>query len=138
VDNILDFPKHFAGTRVVRLEQNYRSSGRILAAAHAIIEKNERRAEKKLWTAAGEGEKVRVFLAEDERDEGARIASELYAENARGTAYSEMAVFYRANAQSRALEDALRARRVPYRVVRADRSTTAPRSRTSPRICASA
>jgi len=118
VDNILDFPKHFAGTRVVRLEQNYRSSGRILAAAHAIIEKNERRAEKKLWTAAGEGEKVRVFLAEDERDEGARIASELYAENARGTAYSEMAVFYRANAQSRALEDALRARRVPYRVVR--------------------
>src|SRR5712664_3497170 len=118
VDNILDFPKHFPGTRVVRLEQNYRSSGRILAAAHAIIEKNERRAEKKLWTAAGEGEKVRVFLAEDERDEGARIASELYAENARGTAYSEMAVFYRANAQSRALEDALRARRVPYRVVR--------------------
>jgi DNA helicase-2/ATP-dependent DNA helicase PcrA len=118
VDNILDFPKHFPGTRVVRLEQNYRSSGRILAAAHAIIEKNERRAEKKLWTAAGEGEKVRVFLAEDERDEGARLASELYAENARGTAYSEMAVFYRANAQSRALEDALRARRVPYRVVR--------------------
>ena len=118
VDNILDFPKHFPGTRVVRLEQNYRSSGRILAAAHAIIEKNERRAEKKLWTAAGEGEKVRVVLAEDERDEGARIASELYAENARGTAYSEMAVFYRANAQSRALEDALRARRVPYRVVR--------------------
>jgi DNA helicase-2/ATP-dependent DNA helicase PcrA len=118
VDNILDFPKHFPGTRVVRLEQNYRSSGRILAAAHAIIEKNERRAEKKLWTAAGEGEKVRVFLAEDERDEGARIASDLYAENARGTAYSEMAVFYRANAQSRALEDALRARRVPYRVVR--------------------
>jgi DNA helicase-2/ATP-dependent DNA helicase PcrA len=118
VDNILDFPRHFPGTKVVRLEQNYRSSGRILAAAHAIIEKNERRAEKKLWTAAGEGEKVRVFVAEDERDEGARTASELYAENARGTSYAEMAVFYRANAQSRALEDALRARRVPYRVVR--------------------
>jgi DNA helicase-2/ATP-dependent DNA helicase PcrA len=118
VDNILDFPKHFPGTKVVRLEQNYRSSGRILAAAHAIIEKNERRAEKKLWTAAGEGDKVRVILAEDERDEGGRIASELYAENARGTSYAEMAVFYRANAQSRALEDALRARRVPYRVVR--------------------
>jgi DNA helicase-2/ATP-dependent DNA helicase PcrA len=118
VDNILDFPRHFAGTKVVRLEQNYRSSGRILAAAHAIIEKNERRAEKKLWTAAGEGEKARVFVAEDERDEGSRVASELYAENARGTSYAEMAVFYRANAQSRALEDALRARRVPYRVVR--------------------
>src|SRR5207302_617470 len=103
VDNILDFPKHFKDTKVVRLEQNYRSSGRILAAAHAIIEKNERRAEKKLWTAAGEGEKVRVFLAEDERDEGGRIASELYAQNARGTSYAEMAVFYRANAQSRAL-----------------------------------
>ena len=118
VDNILDFPKHFSGTKVVRLEQNYRSSGRILGAAHAIIEKNERRAEKKLWTAAGEGEKVRVLVAEDERDEGGRVASELYAENARGTSYAEMAVFYRANAQSRALEDALRARRVPYRVVR--------------------
>jgi DNA helicase-2/ATP-dependent DNA helicase PcrA len=118
VDNILDFPKTFPGTRVVRLEQNYRSSQRILSAAHAIIEKNERRAEKKLWTAAGEGEKVRVVLAEDERDEGGRVATELYAQNARGTAYSEMAVFYRANAQSRALEDALRARRIPYRVVR--------------------
>ena len=118
VDNILDFPKHFPGTKVVRLEQNYRSSGRILAAAHAIIEKNEKRADKKLWTAAGEGEKVRLFVADDERDEGARVASELYAANARGTSYAEMAVFYRANAQSRALEDALRARRVPYRVVR--------------------
>jgi DNA helicase-2/ATP-dependent DNA helicase PcrA len=118
VDNILDFTKHFPGAKVVRLEQNYRSSGRILAAAHAIIEKNERRAEKKLWTAAGEGEKVRVFVADDERDEGNRLAQELYAENARGTSYSEMAVFYRANAQSRALEDALRARRIPYRVVR--------------------
>ena len=118
VDNILDFPKHFKGTKVVRLEQNYRSSGRILAAAHAIIEKNERRAEKKLWTVAGEGDKVRVFVADDERDEGGRIASELYAENARGTSYAEMAIFYRANAQSRTLEDALRARRIPYRVVR--------------------
>ncbi len=118
VDNILDFPRTFQGTKVVRLEQNYRSSQRILSAAHAIIEKNERRAEKKLWTAAGEGEKVRVVLADDERDEGNRVASELYAQNARGTSYAEMAVFYRANAQSRALEDALRARRIPYRVVR--------------------
>lgn len=118
VDNILDFARHFPGTHTVKLEQNYRSTGRILAAAHAVIEKNPRRAEKKLWTAAGEGEKLRVILAEDERDEGARIAQELYAENARGTAYDEMAVFYRANAQSRTLEDALRARKVPYRVVR--------------------
>jgi len=118
VDNILDFPRHFPGTKVVKLEQNYRSTGRILAAAHAVIEKNPRRAEKKLWTAAGEGDKLRVVLAEDERDEAQRVAQELYAENARGTSYSEMAVFYRANAQSRALEDGLRARRVPYRVVR--------------------
>ena len=118
VENILDFPRHFPGARVVKLEQNYRSSGNILAAAHAVIAKNERRAEKKLWTAAGAGEKLRVVLAEDERDEGRRIAEELYAENARGTAYAEMAVFYRANAQSRVLEDALRARRIPYRVVR--------------------
>ncbi|GAC1347257.1 MAG: hypothetical protein NVSMB23_26200 [Myxococcales bacterium] len=118
VDNILDFPRHFAGTTVVKLEQNYRSSGNILAAAHAVIAKNERRAEKKLWTASGAGEKLRVVLADDERDEAARIAAELYGQNARGTSYAEMAVFYRANAQSRVLEDALRARRVPYRVVR--------------------
>src|SRR5439155_24577492 len=102
------------GTRVVRLEQNYRSTQRILSAAHAIIEKNQRRSEKKLWTAAGEGDKVRVFVAEDERDEAGRIAQDLYAESAKGTSYSEMAIFYRANAQSRALEDALRARRIPY------------------------
>ena len=118
VDNILDFPRNFPGTRTVRLEQNYRSTGRILAAAHSIIEKNERRAEKKLWTAAGEGDKLRVLVAEDERDEASRIVTELYQLNARGTAYSEMAVFYRANAQSRALEDALRGRRIPYRIVR--------------------
>src|SRR5438067_9983365 len=118
VDNILDFPRHFPGTRVVKLEQNYRSTGRILAAAHAVIEKNPRRAEKKLWTASGEGDKLRVVFAEDERDEAQRVVQELYAENARGTSYSEMAVFYRANAQWRGLEDGLRARRVPYRVVR--------------------
>jgi DNA helicase-2/ATP-dependent DNA helicase PcrA len=118
VDNILEFPRHFQGTRVVRLEQNYRSTGRILAAAHAIIEKNDRRAAKKLWTAEGDGEKLRVLVAENERDEAARVAAEMYAQNARGTAYAEMAIFYRANAQSRSLEDALRARRIPYRVVR--------------------
>ena len=118
VDNILDFARHFPGTTVVKLEQNYRSSGNILASAHSVIEKNERRSAKKLWTAAGAGEKVRVLVADDERDEAARIAQESYAANARGTAYSEMALFYRANAQSRALEDALRARRIPYRVVR--------------------
>src|SRR5262249_604139 len=71
-----------------------------------------------LWTSAGEGEKLRVLVAEDERDEAARIAQEAYQQNARGIAYDEMAIFYRANAQSRSLEDALRARRIPYRVVR--------------------
>ncbi|MFL5378129.1 MAG: ATP-dependent helicase [Myxococcales bacterium] len=118
VSNILDFPRHFPGTKVIKLEQNYRSTGRILAAAHAVIEKNERRSEKKLWTALGEGEKIRVAILDDERDEAARVAQELQAEHARGTSYAEMAVFYRANAQSRALEDALRARRVPHRIVR--------------------
>ena len=118
VDNILDFEKHFAGTMVVKLEQNYRSSGNILGAAHAVIEKNQRRSAKKLWTAASAGEKLHLVLADDERDEGGQIAQQLYTQNARGTGYSEMAVFYRANAQSRALEDQLRARRIPYRVVR--------------------
>src|SRR5467141_1632559 len=107
-------PRNPGGAAGTELPQLGADPGR--RARHHRKERAPR--QKKLWTAAGEGEKVRVFLAEDERDEGARIASELYAENARGTAYSEMAVFYRANAQSRALEDALRARRVPYRVVR--------------------
>jgi DNA helicase-2/ATP-dependent DNA helicase PcrA len=118
VSNILDFARHFPGTKVIKLEQNYRSTGRILAAAHAVIEKNERRSEKKLWTALGEGEKIRVAVLADEREEAARVAQELQAEHARGTSYAQMAVFYRVNAQSRALEDALRARRVPHRIVR--------------------
>ncbi len=118
VSNILDFPKDHPGCAVVKLEQNYRSSGNILTAAHAVIAKNPRRAEKKLWTAESAGEPLRVVLADDERDEASKIAAEAYAENARGTSYSEMAIFYRQNAQSRALEDALRAHKVPYRVVR--------------------
>jgi len=93
-------------------EQNYRSSGRILAAAHAIIEKNERRAEKKLWTAAGEGEKVRVFLAEDERDEGPASPPSC-TRRMPGHGLIRDGRLLPANAQSRALEDALRARRVP-------------------------
>jgi len=118
VSNIIDFPKQFPACRVVKLEQNYRSSANILAAAHAVIAKNERRADKKLWTQASAGEPLRVLAAEDERDEASQIARGIHQESGLGTSFSEMAVFYRQNAQSRVLEDALRAARVPYRVVR--------------------
>ena len=118
VSNIIDFPNHFPGCRVVKLEQNYRSSANILAAAHAVIAINEKRAEKKLWTKEPAGEKLRLISAEDERDEASQIARAIHLENNRETPFSEMAVFYRQNAQSRVLEDALRAARVPYRVVR--------------------
>ncbi len=118
VSNIIDFPKQFPGCAVVKLEQNYRSSGNILAAAHAVIALNENRADKKLWTKDAAGEKLRVLLAEDERDEAAQIGRAIQSEHGRGTSHSEIAIFYRQNAQSRVLEDALRAARVPYRVVR--------------------
>ncbi len=115
--NILDFEKDYPQAHVVKLEENYRSTGNILAAANAVIANNLNRKSKTLFTSQGEGEKISVYMASDERDEGRWIASEIDKLHGEGTSYNQMAVFYRTNAQSRMLEDMLLRAGVPYRLV---------------------
>ncbi|MDE8702272.1 UvrD-helicase domain-containing protein [Adlercreutzia equolifaciens] len=115
--NILEFESDYPEAHVVKLEQNYRSMGNILNAANAVIANNQHRKAKRLFTDAGDGEKILVYLATDERDEGRWIAGEIEKRRAEGTSYNNMAVFYRTNAQSRMLEDMLLRAGVPYRIV---------------------
>ncbi|MDO5708968.1 MAG: UvrD-helicase domain-containing protein [Coriobacteriales bacterium] len=117
IQNILDFEKDYPEAKVVRLEQNYRSTGHILAAANAVVAHNARRKEKHLFTAAGDGERIRVFQAADERDEGRWIGSEIEKLHDGGMSYDDIAVFYRTNAQSRILEDMFLRAGVPYKIV---------------------
>lgn len=117
LSNILDFEKDYPEAHVVKLEENYRSTGNILAAANAVIENNLMRKRKTLFTSQEEGEKIMVFTASDERDEGRWIAAEIEHQHGNGTSYNQMAVFYRTNAQSRMLEDMLLRAGVPYRLV---------------------
>jgi DNA helicase-2/ATP-dependent DNA helicase PcrA len=118
VRNILEFDRDFPGTRVVKLEQNYRSTRTVLDAAHAVISRARRRREKRLWTERGAGEPLALVVGQDEHDEAERITRAVATERARGTAGEEIAVLYRTNAQSRPIEAALRAARVPYVIVR--------------------
>ena len=117
ITNILDFEKDFQGCKTVKLEQNYRSTGHILNAANAVVRHNSQRKDKRLFTAAGDGEKIQAFQASDERDEGRWIAGEIEKLHAKGTSYDDVAVFYRANAQSRILEDMFLRAGVPYKIV---------------------
>jgi DNA helicase-2/ATP-dependent DNA helicase PcrA len=116
VRNILEFEDDFKDAKVIKLEQNYRSTANILDAAHAVISKNTSRKEKKLWTERREGEKILTYVAEDEGEEARFIAKEISKLKANGSPYSSCAIFYRMNAQSRALEEALVANRIPYRI----------------------
>ncbi len=116
VKNILRFDRHFPGAKEVRLEQNYRSTGRILACANGVIAKNPHRKEKRLWTAAGEGEPVRVAALEGEDEEARHVADLIVRGRAEGRRWSEFAVLYRLNAQARPVEEALREASVPYHV----------------------
>lgn len=115
--NILDFEKDYPEARVVKLEENYRSMGNILAAANAVIANNLTRKPKKLFTSKPAGDKISVYSATDERDEGRWIASEIEHQHDEGMSYNQIAVFYRTNAQSRMLEDMLMRAGVPYRLI---------------------
>ena len=117
IRNILDFEKDYPDCCTVKLERNYRSTGNILAAANAVIANNSQRKEKRLIANAGEGDKVKVYMAADERDEGRWIAGEIERRHAQGDSYNQVAVFYRTNAQSRMLEDMLLRAGVPYRII---------------------
>jgi len=118
VRNILDFRKDYPDAHVVRLEQNYRSSQAILDAAYQVIRTNPERAEKRLWTSRAGGEKVMAMQAYNEIEEAEFVADEitrLRKTEERG--YSDFAILYRTNAQSRSFEDVLARRRIPYRLV---------------------
>lgn len=116
--NILNFERDFPGAKVIKLEQNYRSTGSILDAAHNVITKNTQRTDKKLWTAARAGMPVQVHGVYDEAEE-ARLVADRIATHAEMKArrYREFAVLYRTNAQSYTLERAFLQRRVPYQIV---------------------
>lgn len=117
IRNILDFERDWPDTKTVKLEENYRSTSTILRCANAVIAHNQSRKSKELYTRGEEGEKVAVFLAADERDEGRWIAAMADDLHAKGSRYSDIAVFYRTNAQSRILEDMFLRAGVPYRIV---------------------
>jgi DNA helicase II / ATP-dependent DNA helicase PcrA len=116
--NILNFERDFPGATIVTLDQNYRSTNTILQAANQLIAKNTTRYEKKLWSNLGEGSKIGIFTAQNERREAEFIVHKML-ETIRDhhIAYDEVAIFYRTNAQSRTFEDALLSRRIPYIII---------------------
>ncbi len=117
IRNILDFERDYPDATVVKLEQNYRSTQTILNAANAVVANNASRKAKRLWTDGEEGEGIRVFTAADEYGEARFVVSEIERLLDAGARPTEIAVFYRTNAQSRALEDVLVREGVPYQVV---------------------
>jgi DNA helicase-2/ATP-dependent DNA helicase PcrA len=117
IRNILGFERDFQGTRVIALEQNYRSTNAILEAANAVIENNRERKPKRLFSDLGTGEPVQVIEVEDEHAEARFVAAEIARLVEGGWSASELGVFYRTNAQSRVLEDVLVRQDVPYQVI---------------------
>jgi len=118
VGNILRFPEEYTGATIVKLEQNYRSDQIILDAANAVISKNEHRMPKRLWTERQRGEPLALVISRDEREEAHEVARRIHALVREGACgYADVAVFFRVNAQSRVLEEALRLARVPYTLV---------------------
>lgn len=117
IENILNFERDYPGAKVVRLEQNYRSDMNILEAANALISHNTGRYEKNLWSDLGPGEKIKLFAGEDERAESDFVATQIEYHRSQNLSLNEMVVFYRTNAQSRAFEDSLIYRRIPYVIV---------------------
>lgn len=116
--NILNFEKDFPGAKIIKLEQNYRSTGNILDAAHSVITKNTQRTDKKLWTATGAGYPVQVHGVYDDAEEAQLVADRIGSQVAiEARRFDDFAVLYRTNAQSYTLERALLQRRVPYQIV---------------------
>ncbi len=116
VENILNFERHFPECQMIRLEQNYRSTGTILAAANSVIDYNGERLGKNLWTQRDKGEPISVYAAFNELDEARFVVGRIKDWFAQGNRYEEAAILYRSNAQSRVLEEALLQQNIPYRV----------------------
>lgn len=116
VGNMTDFQKDFNIEHLIKLEQNYRSFGHILNAANDLIANNDNRLGKNLWTSSGDGERIRVFRGDSDREEADYCVQEIKEAIARGVPRHEVAILYRSNAQSRVLEQALTAAGIPYKV----------------------
>ncbi len=117
IENIMNFEQDFPGAKVVRLEQNYRSTQNILDAANAVISHNTQRKGKNLWTAAGAGKKISLHTAENEIDEADRVAKVILEGVAKGRSFSNYAVLYRMNSQSGSFERVFAKSGVPYRII---------------------
>lgn len=117
IRNILDFEKEFSDAKVIKLEQNYRSVGNVLEVANSVIRNNKGRKEKTLWTDNEKGEKIRLRQFDTAYDEAQFIAEDIKDETEQGANYSDHAVLYRTNAQSRLLEEKFVAMNIPYKIV---------------------
>jgi len=117
IRNIAEFERDFPGAKVILLEQNYRSTQNILSAANAVIENNFDRKAKNLWSASGDGDKIIGFAGYSAHDEAQFIVDEISSLHAKGLPYNQIAVFYRTNAQTRALEEIFIRSALPYRLV---------------------
>ena len=117
IENILSFEKSFPGAKIIRLEQNYRSTKTILSAANEVISNNSARKGKTLWTENPKGEKIELHTCEDERDEAVFIARTILKGVEKGRKYSDFAVLYRTNAQSNSVEQALSRSGIPHRII---------------------
>lgn len=124
ISNILGFERDFPRAKVIKLEQNYRSYGNILAAAHSVIKNNHSRKDKKLWTTREPGEKITYYRADSDKEEARYIAQEIYNLESKRSGgslsndgYNDFAILYRTNAQSRLFEDALKRRDIPYQIL---------------------
>ena len=118
ISNILNFEKDFKGTEIIKLEQNYRCTGNILKIANSVIKNNETKYEKKLWTENDVGNLPKVYSADNEYDEGTYIVDQIeHLKRQEKYEYSDFAVLYRMNTQSRAIEDILRREGIPYKIV---------------------
>ena len=118
ISNILNFERDFPGTKIIKLEQNYRCTGNILKAANSVIKNNEVKYKKELWTQNEQGHLPRVYLADNEYDEASYLVSEIeHLKREEYYSYSDFAVLYRMNTQSRAIEDILRRENIPYKII---------------------
>lgn len=118
ISNILNFERDFPGTKIIKLEQNYRCTGNILKAANSVIKNNEVKYKKQLWTQNDEGNLPKVYLANNEYDEGSYIVEQIeHLRREEYYKYSDFSILYRMNTQSRAIEDILRRENIPYKII---------------------
>jgi len=117
IENILSFETRYHGCRVIRLEENYRSTQTILDASNAVIRNNQGRKGKELWTRAGAGEKIQLYTAMNEHDEAQFIATQMMEQYAKGRKWNNHCILYRMNAQSNQLERACKVNGIPYKII---------------------